>query len=110
MAFGYHPSSGVGCVFGTSYCYICPRFDTGAPGSIIDKLDTGALGYDGEFVTMSGLSEEIHHLVVNQPIFIITASISGRYTLMDSTFPAVGLITSSGSITMAGTIEVTTAS
>ena len=89
---------------------MCPWDDVGAAGSKISRFDTGAVGYDGEFVTRSGLSEEIHQVIVNQPNFLLTTSLSRRYSFMDKTFPAAGLITSSGLVAMSGSIVATVAS
>ena len=100
-----------GCREGTSYCYIVPRLIySGANSARLTKFDTGAIGYDGEFTTKTGLSEETLFLVVNQPNFLISSSRFGRYAFIDPTFPNPSIIVSSGQLTTSGTTMSTVAS
>ena len=69
---------------------------TGPDASRITKFDTGAVGYDGEFETKTNLPEEINCMTTNHPNYIIASSIAGRYSFIDPSFPAVGVIMASG--------------
>ena len=98
LTYGYEISPSGGCIEGKSLCFVCPSQVTsaGVNAARITKFDTGAIGYDGEFETKTGLSEEINCMTTSHPNFVITSSLAGRYTFIDPSFPAAGIIVSSG--------------
>ena len=106
IPLGYEISISGGCVEGKSFCFTCPShyLYSGVAAARITRFDTGAAGYDGEFETKSGLSEEINCMTISHPNFVITSSLAGRYTFIDPTFPAAGIIVSSGQLTITNEI------